>query len=97
MRLEELEEIFLNDEDEFLKFDRVVHKLSIRPDLHAFILLNQIVPDTADIVAGAEHDEIFLGVDVEKLAEKASRAQLIDLSRCGVRYDPSFNCLAMFV
>lgn len=80
-------------EDEFLKFDRVQNKLSNRPDLHAFLLLDQLFPGTRDMVSGAEHDEIYLDVDEDELREKATPDQLRDLHRCGVRCDEYGICM----
>lgn len=39
---------------EYLKFDRVEPKLSRRPDLHAFLLLDRLVPGIRDIIGCAE-------------------------------------------
>lgn len=80
---------------EFLKFDRVENKLSKRPDLHAFNLLDRLLPGTGDMVTSAEHDEIWLDIDTEELAKVATEEQIIELIRCGVRYDNGM--LAMFV
>ena len=84
-------------DDEFLKFDRVQNKLSQRADLHAFILLDSLFPNNHDIVSGAQHDEIWLDVSPEELAKVATEDQIIELIRCGVRYDESTDSLAMFV
>lgn len=81
---------------EFLKFDRVVNPLSKRPDLCAFMLLDSLVPDTDSIVSAAEHDEIFLGVEVKALNKVVTDEQLLTLVRCGVRYDSSYDSLSMF-
>jgi hypothetical protein len=89
-----LEEMFEKHEDEFLKFDRVQNKRSKRQDLHAFLLLDELVPGDNDIVSCAEHDEIYLGVDCGELAEVITEEQVIELSRCGVR--PGRDCLCMF-
>ena len=88
MTRDELVEL-LNDrsEDDFLKFDRVQNKLSKRPDLHAFLLLDSLLPGTSDIVAGAMHDQIWLCSNVDDLAEVISVEQVKDLVRCGVMYD----------
>ena len=80
---------------EYLKFDLVVEKKSSRPDLHAFILLNEIVPGSRDIISAAEHDQFYLDVDYDKLAEVATEAQIIDLIRCGVLFDEG-DGLSMF-
>ena len=82
---------------EYLNFKAVEPKFSSRSDIHAFILLNQLQPDTTDIIDAAEHDVIFLNIDVDKLMETITTAQLIELIRCGVRYDEENNSLSMFV
>ena len=82
---------------EFLKFDRVTDRQSERPDLHAFLLLDKLVPGTRDIVTAAEHDEIWLDVNIDELSVALTEEQMIELIRCGVRYDKSTDSLAMFV
>lgn len=84
-------------ESEFLKFEKVENKTSQRRDLHAFMLLDRLVPGEKDIVGCAEHDEIWLEVDPEELAKVATEEQIIELIRCGVRYDEDTESLAMFV
>ena len=88
--------IFEEFEDEFLKFDRVPEsdRLSNRPDLHAFMLLDRLVPGNKDMVAGAQHDEIYLSPDPEELLKVATKEQLRDLHRCGVRCN--YDGLQMF-
>lgn len=83
--------------DEFLKFDRIEKRWCERPDLCAFRLLNAIDPGDCDLVSAAEHDEIWLSADPVAVAAQATEAQLIDLIRCGVRYDREHECFAMFV
>lgn len=85
--------IFADFDEEFLKFNRVESKLSSRPDLHAFILLNQLLPGDRDMVAGATHDEIYLDVSEKRLIEVATRDQLRDLHRCGVRHTSDGICM----
>lgn len=85
-------------EEEFLQFGRIPEerRLSNRADLHAFLLLDQLVPGTGDMVSAAEHDEFFLDVSPDELAKVATEEQITDLIRCGVRYHMEFDCLAMF-
>jgi hypothetical protein len=78
---------------EFLKFEEVKIKFSNRRDLHAFILLDKWSSKTTCIVAAAEHDEIYLDFDGDF---EASESELIELIRCGVRYDSCTGSLAMF-
>ena len=81
--------------DDFLKFDRVENKLSTRPDIHAFILLNELFPDTRDIVAAAGHDIIYLDITTEQTA-KLTDEQILDLTRCGVMFENESEGLSMF-
>ena len=94
----DLSVIFEKYDDDYLKFDRVEKKFSQRPDLCAFILLDKLLPNAAlDMISAAEHDEIFLEVDCDKLAEVATEEDILMLTRCGVRYDDDLDGLAMFV
>lgn len=95
MTYDELNELFDKHNSEFLEFDKVEIKLSNRPDLHAFLLLDRLVPSKMKIVSGADYDEIWLEVTPTQLAEVASEQQIIELIRCGVRLS---DCsLKMFV
>lgn len=72
--------------DYFLEgFDSIPNKRSRRPDLHAFLMLDELFPGTTDMVCSAEHDEIFLDVSEEQVATLTDE-QIIELSRCGIRY-----------
>lgn len=82
--------------DDYLKFDRVENKRSQRPDLHAFILLDDLFPNNGnDIVCSAGHDEIWLDFEGNKLNDLTDE-QILELTRCGVRYDSECDSLAMF-
>jgi len=76
------------------KFASIENKRSNRPDLHAFMLLDELFPGTMEIIAGAAHDEIFLGIYEEQIA-LLTDDQIIELIKCGVRYGE--DCLCMFV
>jgi len=98
MTRDELVDYFSDESnDEFLKFDRVKPLYANRPDLNAFLLLEHICPDEHDIIGGAEHDQIWLKVDIDRLAERASEEHLLTLVRCGVFYDSEVDSLSMFV
>lgn len=95
MTTDELEALFENNDDEYIEFDRVEPKRSNSPDIHAFLLLNELCPNGAnrDMVSGARHDEIFLRVEPEELAAAATEAQVIELIRCGVRLSDGYLCM----
>jgi hypothetical protein len=83
-------------EDEYLKFERVEKKLCGIPDLHAFMLLEQLAPGEKDLIGCAEHDIIYLDVDLDKLCENITEEQIVELRRCGIMYDDDNDCLSMF-
>lgn len=88
-----------HEENEYLKFDSIpaVLRKTKRPDLHAFMLLDRLVPGESDIVSAAEHDEFYMSVGVEELEKsKITDEQVLELVRCGVRYASEYGCLAMF-
>jgi hypothetical protein len=87
-----LKERFDLFEDEFLK-----HEKGFRVDLAAFVLLNELQPGTSDIVGGAEHDGIYLKIDVKNLNEVITDDQVKRLAQYGVTYDETYDCLSMFV
>lgn len=91
----DLEAAFEKFDDEFLQFSNISQPRHARPDIAAFILLDKLVPGTVGMIAAAEHDEIYLDVDPEKLAEVATEADILELVRCGVRF--SDDGLCMFV
>ena len=84
----DVEERFKKFSDEYLNFAKIKNKRSNRPDLHAFIILDELFPGQHDMVCAAEHDEIWLDVGLEDL-ETLTDEQIRDLVRCGVRCDDS--------
>ena len=93
-----IRELFEKHEGEHRHFERVVNKLSQRPDIHAFILLDRICPDPdRDIISSAEHDKIWLEPDLDDVNTEASEENVIELIRCGVLLDTKFEALYMFV
>jgi AAA15 family ATPase/GTPase len=94
----DLNATFEKHNDDYLKFDRVENKLHSRPDLCAFLLLDKLMPNAGrNMVFAAEHNEIFLDADCEKLAEVATEEDILTLTRCGVNYDGDIDSLAMYM
>ena len=94
--MNKLKKLYEKYEDEYLKFNKVENKLSNRPDLHAFILLDKLFPSKMDMIVAAEHDEFCLEVEPDKLSRKATEEQILELIRCGVMYDEYKDSLTMF-
>jgi hypothetical protein len=104
MTVEELVDLFETHEDEFLKDERVEpgRRLHRRPDLHVFLMLDRLVGDDAegadrDMVSAAVYDEIYLEVTPADVAAKATEEDIVDMIRCGLRYDNDTNSFCMFV
>lgn len=89
----DINSIFEKHNNEYIKFDQVQNKRSGRPDLHAFLLLDELFPGNTDMISASEHDEVYLSIDEEQI-ETLTEEQIIELVRCGVRYDG--ECLLMF-
>lgn len=87
MDIKELRGLFEKHRDDHGAFEKVETKRSRRADLHGFILLDELVPNSTpdrDILACAEHDEVYLSIDPEDLAAVVTEAQVLELVRCGV-------------
>jgi hypothetical protein len=95
MDTEQLLEFYEANDNAFLKFKDIPpeRRHSNRPDLNAFVLLDKLVPGTGDIVVCSEHDEIYLGTDLELLSAAATEENLLDLIRCGVRFTGDGLCM----
>lgn len=91
-----LAERFSQFGDEYIEFERIASKRSHRPDLHAFLLLDELQPGQRDIVEAAEHDVFYLNIDVDALEAVITDDQILELVRCGVRLDTEYHCLSMF-
>lgn len=89
MTLDEMDELFSKHGDEYGYFERIENKLSQRQDMHAFLLLDKLAPRPGwgDMVCHAEHDEIWLDASAEDFAAAATEQDVIDIIRCGVRFD----------
>jgi len=100
MTREELVALFeKHSDDEYIEFTRLPKDLRVssRKDLCGFILLDKLVPGKFEIVSSAEHDKIWLGVEIDDLAGVATEEDVKNLLRCGVRMDSSVESLAMFI
>ena len=98
MTTNELIDLFREDIKgaDILYFDKIENKKSNRKDLHAFLLLDSLVPDTGRIICAAEHDEIYLAPTLDELAKVITYDQVIELKCCGVLMDDYGECLRMF-
>ena len=94
MTVGDLEECFEKFSGEYLNFSRLEKKRANRPDLHVFLLMDELQPGSSDIVSTATHDKFFIGVDLRKLAAVITEEQVRELVWCGVHLDE--ESFAMF-
>lgn len=89
----QLRALFNTHGDEYGKFEKVEPKRSRRRDLHAFMLLDELLPGDGQVLLSSEHDEVYLGFDDDELAAVITEEQVLELVRCGVRHDGSGLCM----
>lgn len=93
----DIEKRFEAADDDYIKFDRIENKRSQRPDMHAWLLLDELFPNPGcDMVCAADHDKIWLDVEGDKL-NNLTDDQILELVRCGITYDSLGDCLSMNV
>lgn len=94
-----IRERFEQFEDEYIKFDRIENKRSERPDLHAFLLLDELFPNPGrDMILAINHYEFFLDLGDNADVTTLTDDQICELVRCGVMIDSeSEEYLCMFV
>ena len=107
INIDDLPAMFERHEAEFIEFKRIQTPRHPRPDIAAFLLLHELVPEdpeylarvghASDMVSAAEHDQIWLATDVEKFAQVATEEHVIELLRCGVNYCEDHDSFFMFV
>jgi hypothetical protein len=79
------------------RFDLVTNRLSSRSDMHAFMLLDRLVPGTFCLLQWANVDQVWFEVAVGRVEEAATEEELRDLICCGVFYDARMNALSLFI
>lgn len=98
MTLKEMSEAFKKySDEEFLKFDRVTNKATNKSDLHGFLILDRLEPESTAVLGSAEHDEVFLHTSPDAVLDKITEADIIDLLRCGISYNEEYESFYTFV
>lgn len=94
-KTEQLESWFAEHTDE--QFLKGAMQRTTRLDLDAFNRLNKLVPGKNDIITAAEHDQIWLSIDLDLLSEVATEEDVIFLLNHGVLLDADQMALRMHV
>ena len=87
MTKEEMIQFAKEENEKSLRFDPIKSKRSRRADIHAFLLLDELVPGNDNMVLNAEHDKIWLEVELSELAKVVTKEQIVELVHCGVMFD----------
>jgi hypothetical protein len=94
MKREDMEKEF---EKESGRFEDLPNKRARSRDIHAFLLLEELLPEDGCIISAAEHDIIYLDIDADQFANVATPEIIQELIACGVHLESDIDCLAMFV
>lgn len=92
-----LSEIFKKHESHYCCFHEIESPKTKRRDLQAFLILDSIFKDNKKIISGVDTYSIYLSVEIEELAQKATEEQILDLIRCGVSYEEKYDSLTIMV
>lgn len=84
------------DFKDFGDFDKVTKKRSPYRDLHALMLLAELLPGTGKVLEGSGHETVYLNIDVQKLAPLLTPEIVYELKHCGVLYDEDTASLMLF-
>lgn len=103
MTREEMGGLFAKYTDEHGEFMKVNPKRTERKDLHAFLLIDELVPLNPrtphgfqrKLLTSSSGEEVYLGVDASKVAARITEEQVLELVRCGVSFDG--DSLSIFV
>lgn len=79
-------------------FSRIENKRSKFRDIHAFLLLEELLGEAAGgcLISASEHDTYYLSVDLEDIQDKLTQEHVNELVACGVYYDSQQDCLYCF-
>ena len=97
-----INEVFQKFGEQYLEVDNITatddpaFSLTKRNDLRAFLILDRLLPGVGTMISASAWNEFRLRVRVEDLARVATESDILNLVRCGVRYDPSMDALVMF-
>lgn len=91
MNTTELIDLFQTHHNEYLNND------TPSSDLDALNFLNTLVPVKHDMISMCRYESFILETDIDKLAERATEADIITLLRLGILYDEDLDSLYMFV
>ena len=97
MTYDEMKALFDKHNDKYINFETYVkNPRSMRPDLHAFMLIDSLLPGKRDLISAAEHDVFYLDVTLEQFAQVVTEADIIELIASGIRLESQYDCFAMF-
>lgn len=82
-------------EQDKLSFINVSDKLSDNKHLHAFFLLQSLVPSKRNIIAKADYDTVYLDFVAEDLLDMITDVQIEEFAACGFNYNNANDFLTI--
>lgn len=78
----------LNNHNDFADFDKIAKPLHPSPDICAMLLLHKLapLPHGTDAIDWANQETVCINVDIEKLVEVVTDADVEILARCGLMF-----------
>jgi hypothetical protein len=89
---EKYDKVYNAIHDNNQKFEELKNKRSLRKDLHAFLLLDELFPKTENAISHAAHDHYYLNYTSKEI-NTLSEQHLFELILCHVLYDEYEECL----
>ena len=87
---EQLEDLFDKHEDEYLNFEKIpkAQRRHHRPDICAFIFIDEKMPGKGDIISGSRFDEYTIDAGPENYDDPwpLTEDDVIYLLRCGISW-----------
>lgn len=90
----DLREVFESYKKDLYFFSRVKNKAHPNPQICAFLLLDDLCPNSC-IFSSSNEDRVYFSFDMELFSELSLKAHVLTLVRCGVQYDIEKNQLYM--
>lgn len=88
MTTSKMRDLFKQLAQDSMDFDSIEYKRCYLPDMHAFLILLDIYPETMSdgygIISAAEHHQIYFTFDLDKLATVITEDIIKELVCCGI-------------
>lgn len=92
--IEEYIHDFFEEDDEYLRDKNIPNPLNSDRYINAMLMIQPYCEHS--VIQGSDHDIIYLGIDMIKLAQAVDDEFLTNLHRSGVSYSQEHDCFIMY-